>query len=52
MVKIEGKIVETTVGRILFNEVLPENFDFVNVAATSSVIKNLFVKLSGPKLYG
>jgi len=40
-----GKIiVETTAGRILFNEVLPENFDFVNEAATSSVIKGLFVK--------
>jgi len=44
MVKVGGEIIETTVGRILFNEVLPENFDFVNVAATSSVIKNLFVK--------
>jgi DNA-directed RNA polymerase subunit beta' len=43
-VKIGKEIVETTVGRILFNEVLPENFDFVNEAATSSVIKSLFVK--------
>jgi DNA-directed RNA polymerase subunit beta' len=43
-VKIGKEIVETTVGRILFNEVLPENFDYVNEAATSSVIKNLFVK--------
>ena len=43
-VRIGKEIIETTVGRILFNEVLPENFDFVNEAATSSVIKNLFVK--------
>jgi DNA-directed RNA polymerase subunit beta' len=43
-VKIDGQIIETTVGRILFNEVLPENFDFVNESATSSVIKSLFVK--------
>ncbi len=43
-VMMNGTIVETTVGRILFNEVLPENFDFVNEAATSSVIKGLFVK--------
>jgi DNA-directed RNA polymerase subunit beta' len=43
-VRIGKEIVETTVGRILFNEVLPENFDFVNEAATSSVIKSLFVK--------
>jgi DNA-directed RNA polymerase subunit beta' len=43
-VRLGKEIVETTVGRILFNEVLPENFDFVNEAATSSVIKSLFVK--------
>ncbi|HET7099251.1 MAG TPA: DNA-directed RNA polymerase subunit beta' [Patescibacteria group bacterium] len=43
-VMVNKEIMETTVGRILFNEALPENFDFVNVAATSSVIKNLFVK--------
>ncbi len=43
-VRIESQIIETTIGRILFNEVLPENFDFVNEASTSSVIKGLFVK--------
>ncbi len=43
-VKIGKAIVETTVGRLLFNEVLPENFDFVNEPVTSSVIKSLFVK--------
>ncbi|HTK03568.1 MAG TPA: DNA-directed RNA polymerase subunit beta' [Alphaproteobacteria bacterium] len=43
-VMINKQIVETTVGRLLFNEVLPENFDFVNEATTSSVIKALFVK--------
>jgi DNA-directed RNA polymerase subunit beta' len=43
-VKIGKGIVETTVGRLLFNEVLPENFDFINEAVTSSVIKSLFVK--------
>ncbi len=43
-VMIDGKIVETTAGRILFNEVLPENFEFVNEALTSSIIKGLFVK--------
>lgn len=42
--RIAGKIVETTVGRLLFNEVLPENFDFINESVTSSVIKALFVK--------
>ncbi len=43
-VKIGREIVETTVGRLLFNEALPENFDFINEAVTSSVIKSLFVK--------
>lgn len=43
-VRIGKNIVETTVGRLLFNEVLPENFDFINESVTSSVIKSLFVK--------
>jgi DNA-directed RNA polymerase subunit beta' len=43
-VRIGKTIVETTVGRLLFNEILPENFDFINEAVTSSVIKSLFVK--------
>lgn len=40
--RIDGKVVETTVGRIYFNEILPSVFDFVNESATSSVIKKLF----------
>ncbi|OGM15896.1 DNA-directed RNA polymerase subunit beta' [Candidatus Woesebacteria bacterium RBG_19FT_COMBO_42_9] len=43
-IRIDGKIVETTVGRILFNEVLPENFPFVNEAVNSGVIKKLFTE--------
>jgi len=43
-VRINGELVDTTVGRILFNEVLPEEFDFVNEAVTSSIIKDLFSK--------
>lgn len=43
-VRIGKNVVETTVGRLLFNEVLPENFDFINESVTSSVIKSLFVK--------
>ncbi|KKR56173.1 MAG: DNA-directed RNA polymerase beta chain (RNAP beta subunit) [Microgenomates group bacterium GW2011_GWC1_41_20] len=43
-VRIGKNIIETTVGRLLFNEVLPENFDFINESVTSSVIKSLFVK--------
>ncbi|MCL4377620.1 MAG: DNA-directed RNA polymerase subunit beta' [Actinobacteria bacterium] len=29
-VKIQGKVIKTTAGRILFNEALPEDFEFVN----------------------
>ena len=43
-VRINGEILETTVGRILFNEVLPEPFSFVNESITSSVIKKIFTK--------
>jgi DNA-directed RNA polymerase subunit beta' len=43
-VRLGKTIIDTTVGRLLFNEVLPENFDFINEAITSSVIKSLFVK--------
>jgi DNA-directed RNA polymerase subunit beta' len=45
--RLEGKFVETTPGRILFNEALPESFEFVNEAVTSSVIKKLFTKAYG-----
>lgn len=43
-VRHNGKIIETTVGRILFNEALPSEFDFLNEAVTSTVIKSLFSK--------
>lgn len=42
--RINGKIIETSVGRILFNEILPEGFEFVNEGVTSSKIKELFTK--------
>jgi len=41
-VRIEGKIIETTVGRILFNETLPESFEFINESIDSKVIKSIF----------
>ena len=43
-VRIGDKMIDTTPGRLLLNEVLPENFEFFNEAATSSAIKSLFVK--------
>jgi DNA-directed RNA polymerase subunit beta' len=41
-VRIEGKFIETTVGRIMLNEALPPDMEFVNKPVTSSVIKQLF----------
>lgn len=43
-VRIGGEIVETSVGRIMFNEVLPKNFGFINESITSSKIKDLFTR--------
>ena len=43
-VRMDGGFIETTVGRILFNEVLPEGFSFVNESVTSSIIKQLFTR--------
>ena len=39
--KGEEKLVETTVGRLMFNEVLPKDFPFINEAVTASGIKKL-----------
>ena len=41
-VRIGNEIIETTAGRVIFNEILPENFEFINQAVSSSVIKDLF----------
>jgi DNA-directed RNA polymerase subunit beta' len=43
-VRIDQELVETTAGRILFNEALPESFDYVNKSITSGLIKKLFSK--------
>jgi len=32
--KFEGKLFETTVGRLLFNSVLPSDFDYINEEIT------------------
>ncbi|MCH7640632.1 hypothetical protein IID22_00315 [Patescibacteria group bacterium] len=47
--RIEGKLIETTVGRVLFNEVLPDGFEFVNEAVTSTIIKELVKKAYSTK---
>lgn len=40
-VRINGEIIRTTVGRILFNEVLPDDLRFVNEVIGKSHLKNL-----------
>ena len=50
-VPIEGKLTETTVGRILFNEILPEGFGYVNDVMTKKALQKLmadvFVRFGG-----
>jgi len=43
-VRLEGKIIETTAGRIIFNEILPPSFGFMNEAVHSGIIKEIFNK--------
>ncbi len=40
-VKIDGKLVETTVGRILFNEILPEGYKFINEVLDKKKVSKL-----------
>ena len=44
-VPIEGVLTETTVGRILFNEILPEGFGFRNQAMTKKVLQKLMAEV-------
>ncbi len=43
-VRIDGKIFETTIGRIIFNERLPKDMRFVNSEIKASTIKELVTK--------
>ncbi len=40
-IKIDGKVMETTVGRLMFNEKLPEDFGFINEPVKASGIKKI-----------
>ncbi len=44
---INGNLIETTVGRIIFNETLPEGFEYVNYQVTSDDIKSIVNKIIG-----
>jgi len=43
-VRLNGQISDTTVGRILLNEMLPESLQFINQAVTAGTIKGLIKK--------
>lgn len=44
-VKLEsGELVETTVGRLMFNEVLPEKLRFINTGVHQGTIRDLFTR--------
>jgi DNA-directed RNA polymerase subunit beta' len=43
-VRIDGKMLETSVGRVLFNEILPEEISFVNDSVKESTVKSLVVR--------
>ena len=45
MVRIEGEMVKTTVGRLLFNEVLPEEIGFINRTVDKGDIKRITSKV-------
>ncbi len=40
-VRMQGKVITTSVGRIQFNEILPEFLGFINEAVTAGRIKNI-----------
>jgi DNA-directed RNA polymerase subunit beta' len=40
-VPVEGKLTETTVGRLLFNEILPEGFAYQNTTMTKKALQKL-----------
>jgi len=48
-VRINNEVLDTTIGRILFNEALPADYEYVNQPVTSSLIKQLFARAYASK---
>ncbi len=44
-VPVEGSLIETTVGRLLFNEILPEDFGFRNETMTKKALQRLMAEV-------
>jgi len=52
IVRIKGKLIETTIGRIMFNEVLPKELRFINETVKAEVLKDIIrqaLKISSTK---
>ncbi|MDD3679474.1 MAG: DNA-directed RNA polymerase subunit beta' [Candidatus Shapirobacteria bacterium] len=45
----QGERIETSVGRIIFNQILPDNIGFVNENVDSTLLRNIFDRLLGDK---
>ena len=43
--RVDGEIIETTIGRMIFNTFLPEEIPFVNETVDKSKLKNLLAKI-------
>ena len=48
-IRIDGKLFDTTVGRILFNDILPEDFDFVNTTINTGILKKIVAQMYSKK---
>ncbi|MDQ7038557.1 MAG: DNA-directed RNA polymerase subunit beta' [Aquificota bacterium] len=52
-VKIDGKVIETTPGRVLFNSIVPEGYPFVNYVldkkSLSKLITDLYIKVGNER---
>jgi DNA-directed RNA polymerase subunit beta' len=44
-VRIDGELIETTVGRIIFNEALPDGFQFINELLTKKILTTYTSKI-------
>ncbi|NMC35634.1 DNA-directed RNA polymerase subunit beta' [Candidatus Beckwithbacteria bacterium] len=40
-VRVDGKVIETTLGRLWFNEILPDDMDFINETVNAGRLKTL-----------
>jgi DNA-directed RNA polymerase subunit beta' len=40
-VRLDGKLIETTIGRLIFNEAFPEDFGYVNKMVDKSILSDL-----------